>query len=139
VRAQLGDAAFDEACVAGADVDALYSEARDWYLPLAEAGDAGAQHNVHLCYCYLADLRGGDEAAALCAEAVRWLRGAAAQKQALALNALGLFAWDGNAALGVARDRTEAARLFAAADAAGFPVAERAARPAGAPGSAAPG
>jgi hypothetical protein len=138
VRALLGDAAFDEARVAGADADALYSEARDWFQPIAEAGDAGAQHNMFVCCYTLAKRRGGAEAAALFAEAVRWLRAAAAQQQALALNMLGVYAWDRNAALGVARDRAEAARLFAAADAAGFPAANRAARPAGAPGSAAP-
>jgi TPR repeat protein len=132
VRARLGETAFVEARVAGADADALYGEAQDWFQPMAEAGDAGAQHNMFVCCYTLAKRRGG-------AEAVRWLRAAAAQQQALALNMLGVYAWDRNAALGVARDRAEAARLFAAADAAGFPAATRAARPAGAPGSAAPG
>jgi TPR repeat protein len=134
-RAYLGGVALSEADDPGADAAALLAEARKWYRPVAEAGDAVAQNNMFVCCARDADLRGGTETAALDAEAGRWLRAAAAQGQANALNALGVNAWDGFPALGVARDRAEATQLFAAADAAGVAEALRARRPAGAPGS----
>jgi hypothetical protein len=134
-RALLGEAARHELDAPGADAAALLAEAREWYRPVAEAGDAAAQYDLCVCYVREAGLRSGAEAAALYAEACRWLRAAAAQGQAYALNTLDACVWDGDAEMGVARDRAEARRLFAAADAAGVAEAKRAARPAGAPGS----
>ena len=134
-REWLGETALAGACVPGAHAAALLSEARKWYVPVAEAGHAVAQYNLNVCCERLADLRGGAEAAALYAEAGRWLRAAAAQGLANALNSLGAYAWGGRSAMGVARDRAEAVRLFAAADDAGVEEALRADRPAGAPGS----
>lgn len=134
-REQLGQAAAEEAAVPGSDAAALLTAACEWYRPLAEAGDAAAQHNLFVCCLRRGEAGGGAAAAALYTEAGRWLRAAAAQKMLEAVNALGKTAWYGDARLGVARDRRVARRLFAAADAAGLPLTQRADRPAGAPGS----
>jgi TPR repeat protein len=134
---RLGEAALANAGAPGADAAALLAEALDWLRPVAETGDAPAEYGVFVCSVKLADLLSlsGAEAAALYAEAVHWLRVAASHDVATAINALGNAAWDGDAWLGVARDRAEARRLFAAAHAAGLLEYQRANRPAGAPGS----
>jgi TPR repeat protein len=125
----LGTATMHDAAAPGADKAALLREAADWLLPLAEAGDAASQHNMYVCCGQLAQLSSGGEAA------VRWLRAAAAQGHPYPVGALGNAAWHGHPGMGVARDRDEARRLFAAADAAGLPEEMRALRPVGAPGS----
>jgi hypothetical protein len=126
-RMYVGRAADAAAKLATADAGASLTEALCWYRPLAEAGDADAQLRAYAS--------GKRRAAALNAEAGRWLRAAAAQLQPRALNELGVAAWYGHSGLGVARDRDEAFRLFAVADAAGLPQQERAKRPCWAPGS----
>jgi hypothetical protein len=131
-RFPLGSAALQAARDPGADSAARFAEALEWTRPLAEAGDAGAMYNACVSCDGLARVCGDDgKTSALIAEAGRWLRAAAAQSLPHALNTLGAAAWDGHPGMGVARDRAEARRLFAAADAAGFPEELRARRPAG--------
>jgi TPR repeat protein len=132
----LGDAALGDASAPGADKAALLREAADWFRPVAEAGDAAVQRRVYFCCGRLASLDGTRDVEALYAESGRWLRASAAQGHPPSLNELGVWAWSGHPGIGVARDRAEALRLFAAADAAGLQEAEWALRPAGAPGSA---
>jgi TPR repeat protein len=122
------------AAASGAAAAVAFAEARDWCVPLAAAGDAEAQSTAYVCCMRLAAARSGDAAAALWAEAGKWLRLAVGQREPLALGALGCFTWDGHAGLGIVRDRAEAHRLFAAADAAGVTPEARAERPAGARG-----
>lgn len=134
-RLNLGAAEIGDASAPGADKAALLREAADWYRPLAEAGDTASRHKMYACCVRLADLSSGGGAGALWAEAGRWLRTAAAQGYPFSLDALGNAAWRGQPGMGVARDRDEALRLYAAADAAGLPAERQAFRPAGAPGS----
>jgi hypothetical protein len=135
-RLPLGEAALEAARDPGADSAARYAEALEWSRPLAEVGDASAMYQAFFGCEGVARGCGDDaEAASHFAEAGRWLRGAVALDAPCALNALGVAAWDGDPGMGVARDRDEAARLFAAADAAGFPDEHRARRPLGAPGT----
>jgi TPR repeat protein len=115
---------------------ARFAEALDWFRPLAEAGDARAMYNAYVCCLRLAVVCGDNPEAALHhAEAGRWLRGAVALAEPKALNALGVAAWDGDPRMGVARNRDEARRLHAAADAAGLLESVQAPRPAEKPGS----
>jgi TPR repeat protein len=119
-RLRLGHTVLAAADTPGVNLSDLFAEARDLYQPLAEAGDAIAMRHLFICYVGLATACDGDGAATpLFAEAGRWLHGAAALAEPYALDALGIVAWDGNPRMGVARDRVEAARLYAAADAAG--------------------
>jgi TPR repeat protein len=115
----------------------LLEDAVDCARPAAEAGDAESQYTMFRCCIKLADAGGGGPAAAVhWAEAARWLRLALAQGETDAMEMMACIVWDGDALLGFARDRAEARRLFAASDAAGAADDVRAARPAGAPGSA---
>jgi TPR repeat protein len=135
-RSPLGNAALRAVRDPGADSATRYTEALEWYRPLAEAGDAGAMYNAYVCCMGLARVCGSDGVVAShVAEAGLWLRGAAVLAAPFALNELGAWRWIGCPQLGVTCDRAEARRLFAAADAAGVPEEARARRPAGAPGA----
>ena len=119
----------------GANKIVLFAEAQAWGSPLAWAGDASAQVLVFIICASQALLRPEPDAKATWAEAGRWLRLAAGQGDAVALDRMALHAWDGHQPMGFAQDRVEARRLYAAADAAGIFEEDRATRPAGAPGS----
>jgi TPR repeat protein len=136
--AQLGLPAA-HAALGTASAPQRYAEVLEWARPVAEAGDAGAQGLAHICCLRALDhCKDSAAAAAFRVEAVRWGRLAAAQGDIPSVETLARYLWDGAPYLGLARDRPEAERLFAVADAAAITVIQQArfSRPAGAPGSA---
>jgi TPR repeat protein len=135
-RVLLARAAYRAGASGAADDVAHISEGAEWARPAAEAGDIDAEVLMHATCTALAEVQGDSAPPSLWAESGHWLRRAAAHGSCESLHMLACHTWHGHPGMGVARDRAEACRLFAAADAAGLPEETRAHRPAGAPGSA---
>jgi hypothetical protein len=124
--AALGADLLTEAFESGAEQIELYEAASRWLVLAAEAGDPVAQFNAAVCCKTRSELRRrGAERQALQDEAARWLRLAAGQGERRAVEWLARDSWNGVPALGVARDRAEARRLWAVADAVGATAYDR--------------
>ncbi len=93
-----------------------YERARDIWLPLADAGDPVAQHNLGKLFEF-----GGGELRQDYVQATRWYREAAAQGVAAAQNNLGLMHAQGR---GIPRDTARAAELLQVAAANGYALAQ---------------
>jgi TPR repeat protein len=132
---RLASAAVRAVRTAGPADTSWCKEAESWARPAAEAGDAEAQLFMFTCCLQQAGADSGPAAAVLWAESAQWLRLAAAQGYARAIEMMATTLWVGEPRMGVARDRVEARRLYAASDRAGATAAQRAKRPPGAPGS----